>query len=43
MRKIFWIGLGWLFLTQLSRSLGSLGNFVASDESDMRLAVRDAG
>ena len=43
MRKIFWIGLGWLFLAQLSRSLGSLNMFDRSGLSDVRAAGGKAG
>ncbi|MEE3338974.1 MAG: lysylphosphatidylglycerol synthase domain-containing protein, partial [Candidatus Latescibacterota bacterium] len=35
MRKIFWIGLGWLFLAQLSRSFQSMTAFPSTDDPTM--------
>tara|TARA_Y100000758_G_scaffold271166_1_gene213482 strand:- start:1039 stop:2088 length:1050 start_codon:yes stop_codon:yes gene_type:complete len=40
MRKIFWIGLGWLFLAQLSRSFHSMTAFPSTDDSTMGVVSR---
>ena len=40
MRKIFWIGLGWLFLAQLSRSFHSMTAFPSTDDSTMGVVTK---
>ena len=42
MRKIFWIGLGWLFLSRLSRSFGATDRLGASISEPQSISDSEA-